>query len=164
MYADKPNTKIKYIIRKNNLQDEHFWTTSQNSPLYHAWSGLAFERVCLQHVPAIKKALGISGVLTNVYSWTQRANDAVGIPGVQIDLLIDRNDQVINLCEMKFSKAEYTITKEYDMSLRQKLEAFRIGTNCRKAIHLTMLTTYGLVDNAYAETVQNSVVMDDLFN
>ena len=65
---------------------------------------------------------------------------------------------------MKFSKAEYTITKEYDMALRQKLEAFRIGTNCRKAIHLTMLTTYGLVDNAYAETVQNSVVMDDLFN
>ena len=152
------------FIQKNQLMDEHFWTTSQNSPLYHAWSGLAFERVCLQHVPAIKKALGISGVLTNVYSWKQKADEAVGTTGVQIDLLIDRNDQVINLCEMKFSKAEYTITKDYDMSLRQKLEAFRIGTNCRKAIHLTMVTTYGLVDNAYAETVQNSVVMDDLFN
>ena len=64
---------------------------------------------------------------------------------------------------MKFSKTEYTITKDYDLSLRQKLEAFRIGTNCRKAIHLTMVTTYGLAHNAYAETVQNSVVMDDLF-
>ena len=64
---------------------------------------------------------------------------------------------------MKFSKAEYTITKDYDMSLRQKLEAFRIGTNCRKAIHLTMVTTYGLFHNAYAETIQSSVVMDDLF-
>ena len=144
--------------------DEHFWTTSQNSPLYHTWSGLAFERVCLQHVPAIKKALGISGVLTNVYSWKQKTDEVAGTAGVQIDLLIDRNDQVVNLCEMKFSKAEYAITKDYDMSLRQKLEAFRIGTNCRKAIHLTMVTTYGLVENAYAETVQNSVVMDDLFN
>ena len=151
------------FIQKNHLMDEHFWTTSQNSPLYHAWSGLAFERVCLQHVPAIKKALGISGVLTNVYSWKQKADEATGTTGAQIDLLIDRNDQVINLCEMKFSKTEYTITKDYDLSLRQKLEAFRIGTNCRKAIHLTMVTTYGLAHNAYAETVQNSVVMDDLF-
>ena len=151
------------FIQKNHLMDEHFWTTSQNSPLYHAWSGLAFERVCLQHVPAIKKALGISGVLTNVYSWKQKADEAVGTTGVQIDLLIDRNDQVINLCEMKFSKAEYTITKDYEMSLRQKLEAFRIGTNCRKAIHLTMVTTYGLAHNAYAEIVQNSILMEDLF-
>ena len=151
------------FIQKNHLMDEHFWTTSQNSPIYHAWSGLAFERVCLQHVPAIKNALGISGVLTNVYSWRQKADEASGIPGVQIDSLIDRNDQVVNLCEMKFSKAEYTITKDYDMSLRQKLEIFRIGTNCRKAIHLTMVTTYGLAHNAYAETVQNSIIMDDLF-
>ena len=151
------------FIQKNHLMDEHFWTTSQNSPIYHAWSGLAFERVCLQHVPAIKNALGISGVLTNVYSWRQKADEASGIPGVQIDLLIDRNDQVVNLCEMKFSKAEYTITKDYDMALRQKLEAFRIGTNSRKAIHLTMVTTYGLAHNVYAETIQNSVVMDDLF-
>ena len=151
------------FIRKNALMDEHFWTTSQNSPLYHVWSGLAFERVCLQHLSAIKKALGISGVLTNVYSWRQKADETTGTVGVQIDLLIDRNDQVINLCEMKFSKAEYMITKDYDVALRHKLEAFRIGTNCRKAIHLTMLTTYGLVYNAYAETIQSSVVMDDLF-
>ena len=64
---------------------------------------------------------------------------------------------------MKFSKAEYAISKDYDMSLRQKLEAFRIGTNCRKAIHLTMVTTYGVVKNVYAETIQNIVVMDELF-
>ena len=102
-------------------------------------------------------------MLTNVYSWKQKADEAVGTTGVQIDLLIDRNDQVINLCEMKFSKAEYTITKDYEMSLRQKLEAFRIGTNCRKAIHLTMVTTYGLIKNAYAETVQSSIMMNDLF-
>ena len=143
--------------------DEHFWTTSQNSPLYHAWSGLAFERVCLQHVPAIKNALGISGVLTNVYSWTQKADEVAGITGVQIDLLIDRNDQVINLCEMQVSKYEYTVTKDYEMSLRQKLEAFRIGTNCRKSILLTMVTTYGLTHNAYADIIQNSIVMEDLF-
>ena len=64
---------------------------------------------------------------------------------------------------MKFSKAEYTITKDYEMALRRKLETFRIGTNCRKAIHLTMVTTYGLLHNTYADIIQNSIVMDDLF-
>lgn len=151
------------FVKANKQQDEHFWTNSLNSPLYHAWSGLAFERVCLQHVYALKKALGISGVLSNVYSWRQKADEQKGIYGTQIDLLIDRNDQVVNLCEMKFSKFEYTISKEYEATLRKKSESFRIATNCRKAIHITMITTYGLIHNAYAGNIQKSIMLDDLF-
>lgn len=151
------------FIRMNKQNDEHFWSISLNSPIYHTWSGLAYERICLQHISAIKSALGISGVLSNVYSWRQKANEEKGTPGVQIDLLIDRHDQVINLCEIKYSKAEYAISKEYESFLRQRMETFRIATCCKKAIHLTMLTTYGLVENPYSQTIQNSITMDDLF-
>lgn len=151
------------FICKNKHNDEHFWSSSLNSPLYNTWSGLAYERICLQHIPAIKCALGIFGVLTNVYSWRQNANEEKGVPGIQIDMLIDRHDQIINLCEIKYSKAEYSISKEYDSALRQRLELFRIGTRCKKAIHLTMITTYGLTENSYSQTVQNSITMDDLF-
>ena len=102
-------------------------------------------------------------VLTNVYSWRQKSDEQKGLLGAQIDLLIDRNDQVVNLCEIKYSKAEYAISKEYESTLRQKIEAFRVGSGSRKAIHLTMITTYGLTDNPYAQTVQNCITMDDLF-
>ena len=154
---------INFVTSKNKHNDEHFCSSSLNSPLYNTWSGLAYERICLQHIPAIKCALGIFGVLTNVYSWRQNANEEKGVPGIQIDMLIDRHDQIINLCEIKYSKAEYSISKEYDSALRQRLEFFRIGTRCKKAIHLTMITTYGLTENSYSQTVQNSITMDDLF-
>lgn len=119
------------FIAMNKQNDEHFWTISINSPMYHTWSGLAYERVCLQHIPAIKNALGISSVLTNVYSWRQRANEEKGVPGAQIDLLIDRNDQIVNLCEVKYSKAEYTICKEYESVLRQKVGLFAQVTDAK---------------------------------
>ena len=102
-------------------------------------------------------------MLTNVYSWRQKADEQKGLLGAQIDLLIDRNDQVVNLCEIKYSKAEYAISKEYESVLRQKVEAFRVGSGCKKAIHMTMITTYGLTDNSYAQTVQNCITMDNLF-
>ena len=151
------------FIAMNKHNDEHFWSISLNSPIYHTWSGLAYERICLQHIQSIKNALGISSVLTNVYSWRQKADEQKGLLGAQIDLLIDRNDQIVNLCEIKYSKSEYTISKEYESTLRQKIEAFRVGSGSKKAIHLTIITTYGLTENPYAQTVQNCITMDDLF-
>ena len=151
------------FIAMNKQNDEHFWSISLNSPTYHTWSGLAYERICLQHIQSIKNALGIASVLTNVYSWRQKADEQKGLLGAQIDLLIDRNDQIVNLCEIKYSKAEYTISKEYESVLRQKIEAFRVGSGSKKAIHLTMITTYGLTENPYAQTVQNCITMDNLF-
>ena len=87
----------------------------------------------------------------------------MGLPGVQIDMLIDRSDQVVNLCEMKYATSSYSLTKEEEMKLRNRLEVFRTTTQTTKAIHLTMITTYGLTPNIHSGIIQNEVTMDDLF-
>lgn len=150
-------------MKGNKNNDAHFWTNNQGSPLYRAWSGLAFERVCLQHVEQIKASLGISGVLSNVYSWRTEANEEKGIEKTQIDLLIDRNDGVINLCEMKFSEQEYVITQDEEMKLRRRRGNFIEATRTKKAVHITMVTPYGLKQNAHAAIAQNEVGLKDLF-
>jgi len=149
------------FIQQNENNDEHFWSASIDSAVHRAWSGLAFERLCMAHTQQIKVVLGISGVLSNVYSWRKEADETSD--GAQIDLLIDRNDQVINLCEMKYSLSEYAIDAEYEQKLRNKKSAFIDATNTRKAVHLTMVTTFGIKTNVHSGIVQNEVKLDDLF-
>jgi hypothetical protein len=150
-------------IRGNKNNDTHFWTNNIDSPLHRAWRGLAFERVCLQHIEQIKAALGISGVLANVYSWQTEGNAEKGIDKTQIDLLIDRNDGVINLCEMKFSEQEYVITQDEEMKLRRRRGNFIEATKTKKAVHITLVTPYGVKPNAHSSIAQNQVRLDDLF-
>ncbi|MEI8271072.1 MAG: ATP-binding protein [Paludibacter sp.] len=149
---------FKYI-QKNEYNDPHFWSASIDSAQHKAWSGYAFEQVCLEHIEQIKRKLGISGVQCKTASW--RSNSAE--TGAQIDLLIERKDQIINLCEMKYSTDVFSIDKSYDLTLRNKIGAFRQESKTRKAVHLTMVTTYGIKQNEYAGMIQNEVVMDDLF-
>ncbi|MEI9956642.1 MAG: hypothetical protein WDM90_10160 [Ferruginibacter sp.] len=131
-----------------------------DSPAHRSWSGYAFEQVCLYHIEELKQALGIAAVETNTSSW--RTSTLVN--GAQIDLVIDRRDQVINLCEMKFSINPFTIDKKYDVELRNKIAAFKKETGTRKAVFLTMVTTFGLQQNNYAAgLVQNDIKMDALF-
>ena len=107
----------------------------------------------------IKKALGISGIETNTSSWRSK----IGVNGAQIDLVIDRRDQVINLCEMKFSINEFEIDKKYDAELRNKLGTFKTETKTRKSVFMTLITTFGLQQNQYSGNVQNDLKMDILF-
>ena len=143
--------------------DEHFWSNQINTPAVNSWMGLAFERVCLDHVPQIKQRLGISGVYTEVNSWYCKSDPDNGVFGSQIDLLIVRKDQVINLCEMKYSSAEFTVTDKVDRSIRNKINDLKICTKTKYAIHPTLVTTYGLVDNSYSGNIQAVITMDDLF-
>ena len=138
-----------------------FWENSQFSPGINAWRGLAFENVCFAHIRQIKSALGISGVHTETYSWTFKGDETHD--GTQIDMLIDRADRIINLCEVKFSLSEYTITKDYDRKLRDRLQTFLNVVHPKKAIHQTFITTYGLRDNEYAGKIQSIITMEDLF-
>lgn len=146
--------------------DEHYWTAKLESPIHNTWAGLAFERVCLWHVPQIKQALGIAGVSSQVYSWTyqpKKQGDNEDEKGVQIDLLIDRNDKVINLCEMKFSESEYAVSAKEEENLRRRRSTFAEVTKTRKAVHITLVTTYGLKRTTHAGIIQQTVTMDDLF-
>ena len=107
-------------------------------------------------ISQIKQALGISGVQTSISTWRS--------PGAQIDLLIDRKDQVINICEMKFSINPFNIDKKYAEILRNKIGSFRQVTDTKKALFLTMITTYGLANSPYSGLVQNSLDMNILFD
>ena len=136
-------------------QDENHWQNMIDSPSRRAWSGYSFEQLCLHHIQQIKRKLGINGVQSDVCAWKG--------DGGQIDLLIDRRDQTIYLCEMIFCQSEFEITKQYDVHLREKAELFRSATGTRKALHLTFITTYGVKKNMYSGNVQSEVVLDDLF-
>ena len=149
------------FIAKYKENDQAFWTHNLGKPLYNTWCGLAFEMVCLAHIPQIKRSLGIEGIASNVYSWRARENND-GIQGAQIDLLIDRADQVINLCEIKFSSQEYRLDKAEMEKLRNRKNLFSQETKTRKAVHLTMITSYGLAHNAYWGEIQNEITADDL--
>ncbi|MDR1015773.1 MAG: ATP-binding protein [Coriobacteriales bacterium] len=147
------------FIRDSRQNDEHFWSHFMGSGGYHAWSGYAFEQVCLSHVEQIKRKLGITGVLTRVCAWSG------GAPGqnAQIDLLIERGDRAVNVCEMKFSAREFEIDKDYDLRLRRKLSAFADGTRTALTLIPTLVTTLGLVQNKYAGIIEQEVTLDDLF-
>lgn len=143
--------------------DEHMWSNAIDSPSHRAWSGYAFEQLCLHHIPQIKQKLGVLGVQTNVYSWQQKADKDAEKAGAQIDLVLDRRDQIINLCEMKYSVKPYDITPDYLQKLIERREAFREATNTNKALHLTMVTASGLKRNAQSGMIQSEIVLDDLF-
>ena len=156
-------TLFYYQFMEDNPNDENFWSHQINTPRINTWLGYAFERVCLQHINQIKMKLGISGVYTDVNSWYGKADAKKGIRGSQIDLLIVRKDQVINLCEMKYSNQEYTMTRaDYD-GMRTKISDIVNATHTKYAIYPTMITTYGVINNEYANDIQSVVTMDDLF-
>lgn len=147
------------FIHKVNTRDENYWLNMIDHPQTRTWSGYAFELVCLMHVREIKQALGISGVQSEEYAW--RSKQVGG--GAQVDLIIDRRDQVVNLFEMKFSINPFTIDAKYAAELQNKVGLFRSETGTRKAVYLSMLTTYGLQQNAHSGMVQNDLNMECLF-
>ena len=135
------------------------WMEYIHTPAYYAWSGLSFEKVCLLHIRQIKQKLGIGGISSKEFSWKSKTTK----PGAQIDLLIDRKDDVINICEIKFSNEAFAIDENYEKELLHKVETFRKETSSRKALWLTMITFAGLVNNEHKSIVINELTGDDLF-
>ncbi len=149
-----------HFMDKQKSTNERFWQDNLLSPSLNSWRGFAFENVCFSHVQQIKKSLGISGVQAEVSPW----KGSTGEDGAQIDMVIDRADRIINLCEMKYCVDDFRIDKSYDKELRRKIDVFSFETRTRKTMHLTLITTYGLQKNEYSGRIQNVVTMDDLFD
>ena len=141
------------------IYENDFWLKFSSSPAHSAWSGYSFEKLCMMHLPQIRKKLGISGVLTSAFSWRGEYEGN----GAQVDLIIDRNDNVINLCEIKFSSGPYQIDKKYYETMRNKRAAFINSTHTRKAVQTTMITTFGLKKNNYSTEITSEVILDDFF-
>ena len=142
-------------------KDERFWSNAAMSQSRTSYEGIAFEFVCLSHIPQIKEALGISGVLSEWFGWRVAPSEEQS--GAQIDLVIDRRDNVSSLCEMKFVGQEFTISKDYDEELRNKIARYDAFSKHRKSIQMVFVSSYGLKRNMYSGLVQRSLTLDDLF-
>lgn len=143
----------------NNIMEEHFWTRNINTPEINIWYGLAFERVCKAHIEKIKTALGIASVSTEYYSWRSNLIEK----GAQIDIIIDRADNTINLCEVKYSENLYSLDKEEYMKIQNRISVFKEATNTRSNIIPTMITTFGMKEGTYSDQIIAKINMEDLF-
>ena len=144
------------FIEPNKRQGSGTWTSLAQKQAYKSWSGFSFESICLKHIPQIKRELGIDKIHCIYSSWFNEK--------VQIDLVIDRDDRIINLCEIKFYAGPFTITQNTYNAIRNKLLQFKENTRTRKNVFLVIISTFGIVENAYStELVTNSITMDCLF-
>ncbi|MDO5342822.1 MAG: ATP-binding protein [Bacteroidia bacterium] len=144
---------------KSKTSDEQFWSHQISTPKINTWFGFAYERLCMAHVPQIKSALGISGIHTEFYSWRSKNST----PSAQIDLLIERSDGMINLCEIKYSSGDYLLdSKEFEKILNRQ-NTFVNETNCKQGVFLTLVTVSGAKNNEYSQQINNFVTINDLF-
>lgn len=147
------------FISNNTRKDPHFWSHSLNTATYHTWCGLSFERVCMLHTEQIKDALGISGIISGIYSWRSTKSS----PGAQIDMLIDRDDDVINLCEIKYTSTPWEMQAKDFQDILRKEEVFKFESKTRKTIHNILVSANGVKRNEYSDEIPKIVTADDLF-
>jgi len=149
------------FMNSGSSTDPNFWQHSLNLPKLNAWRGIAFEEVCIAHSYQIKVALGVANVLSKESSWSIHGDEEK--KGSQIDLIIERNDNVVNLCEIKYVSGLYSVDKEEDLKLRTRVGCVVSQVRKRQNVQLTLITTYGLNYNKYSNIIQNVITMDDLF-
>ncbi|MFK7935118.1 MAG: ATP-binding protein [Saprospiraceae bacterium] len=173
-YGNKKNNKVYRLtdeysifylqfIEPNRKEFGDVWKELSQTQAYKIWCGFTFENICLKHTPQIKKAMSIGGVYTAVSTFLQRGtNDD---KGAQIDLVLDRKDDIINIFEIKFHNKSFTISKTYAEDLQNKLDVFAEQTKTKKHLFLTMLTTFGITENEHSlGLVDQSLTLDDLFD
>ncbi len=159
--SDEYSVFYHRFIKPNQKYTPGIWQQLAQSQSYKIWSGFAFETLCLKHVQKIKSALGISAVYTEISAL--KIKEHKGNAGFQIDLIIDRKDDAINLCEIKFYSTVFSIQKDYYQKLLERRQRFIEYTNTRKQVFLTFITNHGIKKNAYAnEIVEAEIVLDDL--
>lgn len=156
-------TLFYYDFVKGPRHGSNYWSSMLGTPRYNTWCGLAFERTCLWHVDQIKMKLGISGIASSEYAWKYLGDKEKKIKGVQIDLLIDRSDGIIDLCEIKDYKNPFSISEEYSRELKRRRDVFTAVTGTKSAVHTVMIAADGLVQNEQLTQIQNEISLDDLF-
>jgi uncharacterized protein len=150
------------FIKGNVTNRANVWESLATESNYSSWSGYAFENICLLHLDQIHKKLGISGVYTQTSSWRYKGD--LDMEGSQVDLVIDRKDGIIHLCEAKFSSKDYLLTKDYTAKLRKRRAIFEYATKTKKSVVSSLITTYPAIKNAYyLEEIHSEIEMGDLF-
>lgn len=152
---------LKFIENKR-LEEKGMWNKFSQTQTYKIWSGYAFENICLRHIPQIKKALNLDAIYSETS--TYRTSGSEKTKATQIDIVIDRNNQVINLLELKFYNKEFVMTKKYANELRTKKAIFQQNINTRKQLFWSLMTTFGMENNEHSQSsINNVLTMDILF-
>lgn len=163
LYKLTDNFTIFYLkfMRNASARTGNTWAGIAQSQSWISWSGLAFERLCFAHLPQIRRALKLEAIACTIAPWAKTTDDT----GAQIDMVIERADRIVHLCEIKFAKSDYTIDKANAQKMRNAIQLFASsGNNARKNIFLTLITPFGLTRNEYYhELVQSELTLDDLF-
>ena len=146
---------------RGNTDNPSYWQTHEKSPSVISWMGFAFEDLCWTHIKQIKHALGIDGVITKESPWNILSDS--GKSGPKIDLIINRDDRFICLCEMKFTRGDFEVTKSYNKTLLERMERIQEIVGEKKTVMSVLITTYGLKRNEYASRFDRTVTMEDLF-
>lgn len=149
------------FVNGHSCLDEDFWMQNVSSSVINSWRGFAFEEICFLHIKQIKAALGISGISSNQSAWSAKGEE--NRDGTQVDMLIERKDNVVNLCEMKFYNEEFCVSKAYHATLIHRQNILAEHLSRKQTIHSTLITTYGLVYNEYSGDFQQTITLDDLF-
>ena len=149
-----------HFTERPHKTDYHYWSNNLNSPSTKSWRGLAFENVCFRHIEQIKKALDIYAVRTSHSAWIGHDSD---LGGAQIDLILDRDDHVLNLCEIKYLSEDFTVTAAYQRKLANRQAIVQKKISPKQVIHHTLITTYGITQNEYAGVFSNILTLEDLF-
>ncbi len=150
------------FVKPNKGFNQNVWEQLSKQSTYKSWSGYAYENICMMHITQIKAALGISGVFTQHSSWIYKGNDA--LPGAQIDMVIERADNIIHLCEAKFTADNFALTADYAAQLRLRKSVFRQATNTKKTVFTTLVSTLPALQNQYYwQEIDTEITMDKLF-
>lgn len=147
----------KFGIRR--ITDEHFWRNTLGTPEQNNWYGLTFERVCLWHTREIIRGLRMDAIRHEYYAWRSRNSN----PAVQIDLIIDRADGIATICEMKYSKDDYTLSEKEYRNIMRRMDVFQKESGHKGGVQACIITTYGLIKNMYSEISTVPITMNNLF-
>ncbi len=143
------------------IQARRNWLSQRNSPSWQAWSGYAFENICYKHTDQIHEALNLD---PSAIPATWRHDGKLGKEGAQVDLLFDRTDGAVTLCEIKYTEQPFCIDKSYYQQLVRKIDVYKKVTKTQKEIFFAFIASSGLKKSIYSEElVSGLVVLEDLF-
>jgi len=154
-------TRFHFSFIQGRREQSGFWSASSRSPSVAAWQGIAYESVCFAHIPQIKRALGIFGVLTEEYEFNVQGGDDA--PGAQIDMVMERADGVADIIEIKFCKEEFVLDKRGFLNFSNKISVYERYQRRKKTIQTCFVTTFGLREGQYTRMISQSIDLDDLF-
>lgn len=145
------------------VKPKGFWLEKAQGNAYKSWCGYAFESICYKHINLIMRKLNLKPSALP-FTWRYAPKKGDNTNGAQVDLLFDREDDAITLCEIKYTDSPFMVDKEYAQKLRKRIAIFKKKTRTKKQLFLALISANGLTKSMYLEDMVSGMVkLEDLF-